>query len=63
MYQENVKGLIFMDGYPNYLTLEAIYDNMDRPYDSNGLSLSLAARIFESLGTGLIVGSSDIPDP
>lgn len=52
-----------MDGYPDYLTLEAIYDKMDKPYDNNGLSLSLTARIFESLGTGLIVGSSDIQDP
>ena len=47
-----------MDGYPDYLTLEAIQDNKSEPIPSGTLGVLGITRIFEPLGLGFVVGAN-----
>jgi pimeloyl-ACP methyl ester carboxylesterase len=38
IYPQNVKGMIFMDGYPDYLILDAICNNKSEAYQSPALA-------------------------
>ena len=39
LYPGDVEGMIFMDGYPNYLTLMAIEDNKSEVVPANTLGI------------------------
>lgn len=58
LYPTNVQGLIFMDGYPDYLTLMGIYDNKTSAIKVNTLGVTGIVRVLEPFGLGLIVGSN-----
>jgi hypothetical protein len=47
-----------LDGYPDYLTLEAVQDNKSEPIPSATLEILEVTRIFEPLGLGFFVGSN-----
>lgn len=34
-YPNQIQGMIFLDGYPNYLALIGIYENKSQPISSN----------------------------
>lgn len=62
IYPTNVKGMVFMDGYPDYITLMAIYDNKSTVVQPNTAGIVELVRILEPLGLGFITGGNNIPN-
>lgn len=60
LYPTFVQGLLFLDGYPDYLALMAIQDNRSEKIVGNTLGVLWITRALEPFGLGLIPGSSPI---
>lgn len=46
LYPAEVQGMIFLDGYPDYLTLMGIEDNKSEPVSAGTLGILVITRIF-----------------
>lgn len=46
LYPADVQGMIFLDGYPDYLTLMGIEDNKSEPVSAGTLGILEITRIF-----------------
>jgi pimeloyl-ACP methyl ester carboxylesterase len=61
-YPEQVAGMVFMDGYPDYLILGAVAKNASEIEDPHTELIANIFRVFEPFGLGLFFGDNPIQD-
>jgi pimeloyl-ACP methyl ester carboxylesterase len=59
-FPDRIEGLIFMDGYPDYLLLEAIQSNSSTIRNPHTLLIASVFRFIEPYGFGLFFGANPI---